>query len=311
MKFKKLIPALCMLLVAAVLMGTSTFAWFSMNTSVQATGLQIQAKSNAIFLLIGEDTLTTADQIQGQTGADLTSEDLAVAATDSDVYPSKAFGVANADKDPATTTTFDPTAVTTKALAASEDNWYTANSNDSSVWGGDGITINPAQLTSTNFSDYVIKKTVNLTLADGSENAHNLTVTPTITLRDDVYNKTSDSAIVSGKKYYTKSGSTYTEVASPAVADIATYYEVGTDISAVKVLIVSDNNVVAILSTASSETDLYSGTTTQNIVLTDKTVHSVDIYVYYDGTEAAVYSNNAAALGGATITLQFDVELAE
>ena len=40
------------------------------------------------------------------------------------------------------------------------------------------------------------------------------------------YKKTSDVAIDSDKTYYTKSGSTYTAVASPAVADIGSYYEV-------------------------------------------------------------------------------------
>ena len=39
---KKLIPAIAMLLVSAVLLGTSTFAWFSMNNKVTVTGLQIQ-----------------------------------------------------------------------------------------------------------------------------------------------------------------------------------------------------------------------------------------------------------------------------
>lgn len=42
---KKLIPALCMLLIAATLMGTSTFAWFSMNQQVTATGMQVKAKA--------------------------------------------------------------------------------------------------------------------------------------------------------------------------------------------------------------------------------------------------------------------------
>lgn len=42
---KKLIPALCMLLIAAALMGTSTFAWFSMNTQVTATGMQVKAQA--------------------------------------------------------------------------------------------------------------------------------------------------------------------------------------------------------------------------------------------------------------------------
>lgn len=44
-KFSKLIPAFCMLLISAMLMGTSTFAWFSMNTQVTATGMQVKAQA--------------------------------------------------------------------------------------------------------------------------------------------------------------------------------------------------------------------------------------------------------------------------
>lgn len=43
---RKLIPAMCLLLISAMMLGTSTFAWFSMNTSVQATNLQVKAKSS-------------------------------------------------------------------------------------------------------------------------------------------------------------------------------------------------------------------------------------------------------------------------
>ena len=60
-KFKKLIPALCMLLVSAVLMGTSTYAWFSMNTRVTANGMQVTAKSENQFLQIVAGTDTFAD----------------------------------------------------------------------------------------------------------------------------------------------------------------------------------------------------------------------------------------------------------
>lgn len=51
-KFKKLIPALCMLLVSAVMLGSTTFAWFSMNNTVTATGMEVAAKSDELFLAI-------------------------------------------------------------------------------------------------------------------------------------------------------------------------------------------------------------------------------------------------------------------
>lgn len=41
--FRKLIPAVCMLLLAAVMAGTSTFAWFSMNTTVTAGTMAVLA----------------------------------------------------------------------------------------------------------------------------------------------------------------------------------------------------------------------------------------------------------------------------
>lgn len=60
-KFRKLIPALCMLLVSALFVGTSTYAWFSMNKEVAATGMEIEAKSDSIVLVINEgDTFNSA-----------------------------------------------------------------------------------------------------------------------------------------------------------------------------------------------------------------------------------------------------------
>lgn len=53
-KFKKLIPALCMLLVSAVLLGSSTYAWFSMNTKVSATGMTLQAEVRSNLYIVNE-----------------------------------------------------------------------------------------------------------------------------------------------------------------------------------------------------------------------------------------------------------------
>lgn len=60
-KFKKLIPALCMLLVSAVMLGSTTFAWFSMNNTVTATGMSIQANvPTNLYILEKTTTLGTA-----------------------------------------------------------------------------------------------------------------------------------------------------------------------------------------------------------------------------------------------------------
>ena len=50
-KFRKLLPALSMLLISALLMGSSTFAWFSMNTTVTATGMSVTAEAPTSLLI--------------------------------------------------------------------------------------------------------------------------------------------------------------------------------------------------------------------------------------------------------------------
>ena len=55
-KMRKLIPAFCMLLLSAVMLSTSTFAWFSMNTTVTASGMQLSAKTDNAYLIIKQGT---------------------------------------------------------------------------------------------------------------------------------------------------------------------------------------------------------------------------------------------------------------
>ena len=280
-----------------------------MNRTVTATGMQIKAKSNSTFLLIGNDDISgekTADGVQAQTNEDLTTEVLAVDAASAAKYPSKPWLADTAD---GFTSLTSMTVVTDKTKAATEGNWYTANSDDPTLWGGSTHVKNAAVLTSTNFDKYVIKKSVNLTLADGSTKANNLTVTPSFTIIEE-YNKTTDLAIDSNKDYYTKDGDTYTKVTTPVVADIGTYYVKTSAYDAVKVLVVSDNGVVVIMDkTTSGAQNLYDST--HNADLTDTSVHNVDIYIYYDGSNTTVFTNNAVNLAGATIELEFNVTVNE
>lgn len=52
---KKLIPAIVMLMFSAVMLVTSSFAWFSMNKDVAATGMSVTAQGKQIYLQIVED----------------------------------------------------------------------------------------------------------------------------------------------------------------------------------------------------------------------------------------------------------------
>ena len=62
MKFtRKLIPAVAMLVVSATMMSTASFAWFSMNRTVTATGMQATAVSPVnLQISVDDNTYTNA-----------------------------------------------------------------------------------------------------------------------------------------------------------------------------------------------------------------------------------------------------------
>ena len=51
-KFKKLIPAFCAMLVSAAMLGTSTYAWFSVNKKVEANNMSVTATPNTQYFVV-------------------------------------------------------------------------------------------------------------------------------------------------------------------------------------------------------------------------------------------------------------------
>ena len=62
-KMRKLIPAFAMLMVAAIMMTTASFAWFTMSDTVTATGMQVQAKADGTLVIKADQKLTLADSL--------------------------------------------------------------------------------------------------------------------------------------------------------------------------------------------------------------------------------------------------------
>lgn len=156
---KKIIPALVMLLVSAVLLSTASYAWFSMNTTVTATGMNITAKSDATFLLIKAGAVADAAAIQ--TDKKITA--IATNASNS-LFPAAHNAIDNI------------TAADTVA------NWYYKTSTDPGVYGGEGQETAAVTLTAENFENYVLVNEFNLTVAKGSNQMADLKVgTCTIT----------------------------------------------------------------------------------------------------------------------------------
>ena len=61
-KMRRLIPAIAMLLVSAVMLSTASFAWFTMSENASATGMQVQAKASG-SLLIDNKPLNDASKL--------------------------------------------------------------------------------------------------------------------------------------------------------------------------------------------------------------------------------------------------------
>lgn len=114
-KFKKLIPAFCAMLVSAAMLGTSTYAWFSVNKKVEAKGMSVTATPNTQYFVVSANknfesaktiTLGNNNIVQGGIGS---SED-----TKTTTVKPAAYGTVKVDES------------TTKGIA---NTWWTANVN--------------------------------------------------------------------------------------------------------------------------------------------------------------------------------------
>lgn len=169
-KFKKLIPAFCMLLVSAVMLGSSTFAWFSMNNKVTASGMEVTAKSNTQFLVIA-NTLTEGKVADTTTVATADLSSTKVGADDNKVLPVSLFN-ANTEwynKE----NTADKKHKYDDGNTAVAGEWFTANSPKyDAATGTNNVITNVMKVDSTKsaeFGKYVLTYKCYIALAKGSD----------------------------------------------------------------------------------------------------------------------------------------------
>lgn len=244
-KFRKLIPALCMLLVSALFVGTSTYAWFSMNKTVSANNMQITAKSDNMYLLISKDNNTApAIQTEAKTEVDLEAK--------AELYPA---ALKTADTNP---------------FSDANDNWWYAQAavkNAAAKKDGTEVQFGEKQSNKTGvmaddtdtFNSRVLKKTVYLTLSQGSAPSTALNV-KLDKLTDEIGAANATKVVV-------------------ATADKALYFDK------------ANANTAQTLADAGA--------------LTADNVLVVNIYVYFDGNNNDVYTDNIAALKNAAASVNF------
>lgn len=113
-KFKKLIPAFCAMLVSAAMLGTSTYAWFSVNKEVTATDMSVTAVADTQYFVILSDVTSG---FTSETGVNKTASITKVAAG----------GIGDQAKAyPTAYATADLTLAGSADVKVQAGNWYTA-----------------------------------------------------------------------------------------------------------------------------------------------------------------------------------------
>lgn len=130
---KQLLAAVAMVLVAAVALGSSTYAWFANNTAVTAKGMTVNATSNSILLQIAgkdDDDYGTFGTIGTTTLSQTTMKPTTSADGKNFAVLSNAVKVENASAAQATWSgtdgAFQATDLVTKASDASDYSTYVA-----------------------------------------------------------------------------------------------------------------------------------------------------------------------------------------
>ena len=216
---RKLIPAFIMLLVSAVLMSTASFAWFSMNETVEATGMQVTADAEFIFL-----------EIKG-------SQDSGFSPVGTNNLNATLFPVAHND-------------FTNAADVATATKWYYQFSDDPASSTA-ATTSTPVALTAGNFGSFVAKTTYEIKLHEGMlEEAFDIHVSAVT-----IPANTGITIIVAGTDGYQELDTTATDIAYNASNVL--FNSIGT------------------------------------------TAATVTVYIFFDGTDANVKTDNIEALTGA------------
>lgn len=296
---KQLAAAIAMVLVAAVALGSSTYAWFVSNNQVTATTSTISAQSNAPFLKIANTADVTDDNAWKNV---TTTEDTFNETNVKTLYPAQVVGEFVAGDAEVTAGT--ATAADVKFQSAYASNAYSATERDNTRF-----TVGKPATAVTGDYAYMESFYIGSTDAEAGSFAN--------------LNVSSVSVSV-------KDGATFSQYTYDSNGDGTADKTVTADdakkqmIDAVRVLVVNnttgdwavwnkDGQVTSYTTTATTAPTL-TGTkmvTTGN-PLAD-TIEAgkkatIDVYVFYDGADSKIFTNNMSGLHDVSATVTFTAD---
>lgn len=263
---KRLILTLGLLLVSAALLGTSTFAWFSMNKDVTIHGMQVKATTPAYIYISSDRNMS---------------------------------GRSNSVAAPSTVTTVVPTSTVDLA------NWFvgTAATANASTINGKGYvaktseTVNVAQTYYVQSPNNAVQnlKVKNITITYTDDNAS--AINPALRIAV----KCGDVTLFFAPLNSTKNSGTAVKAAGTGdgTTDTITFVKSdSTDTSVDKTTNVTYNT--------KAEGDGNSSVIIANMAA--DIIYDVQVFVFFDGEDAACTSNNAVKLDTLNVTIGFQAD---
>ena len=170
---KTILPALAMLIVAAVMLSTASYAWFAMGNEVVAENMNVSVKSDSTYLVIMKDSdYATKTDAQGKVISGYTAQSVDFDAEHKDLYP-VAYGYTSST-DGEGKTTYNPTPYAAGTYNFTSDSvWYTMEGTNSANGEGKDGTLTPlaygdATTDGTVLKDYVLLSSVYVSVSKGS-----------------------------------------------------------------------------------------------------------------------------------------------
>ncbi len=271
-KFKKLIPAFCAMLVSAAMLGTSTYAWFSVNKEVTATDMSVTAVANTQYFVVR----ATLPEDNKFTSADLTANTTAKATL-------ATGGIAASQENTAATQNVYPVAYTKTPLKTTNNSTET-NDVEANNWYWGGVS-----------ADDITQ-----------DNQANTKFTTLSTVGEDSY------AVLSGNRNYFVGYKFYVGLAdNTASCEQVLHFEAenntNTNAAAIAGIAVKHSSVTDTYTyvpfasaTGDIKTEKYSFVAKNATAGTEATYVEVIVFVYIDGTNTEIMSKNIKTGGDST-----------
>ena len=264
-----------MVLVAAVALGSSTYAWFASNNKVTATGMQVQATA--------EGGIEIAYVQSGVAGEYATTANAGMSSAQT-LYPTST--------------------IATATDGSISSNWYHASAAVASAFGAkDGtyetLTLSAGQDNTTS-KNYYVEKTFNIRSVSTTKLAKDLKVSGiTVTGASDQLDNSLRVAVVSGTSVALYAPCyAVTEGGATSVS-----YKVATAVTSGTATMPSSPNVTA----------LFKNQTSANIVTGDiaaSTGSTVKVYIWYEGEDSNHFSNNLdSSIDTISLSVEFEATI--